>query len=191
LESKSLSGRKLNNLQVTPQSGGSTDRRRPLFSLCFRELTVEFFATVVMFLHLGHVQAQSASVASALMTFVLRPLLAWFPSVSRLAKCFKTGQQFLLLCCCCFCCSCCCCYCGLLLLAIAGRLVRRVCNRPQCLPGQPGQPTHLYRFFTHFASFGDGSGLVGVGSGKRELLIKVLSPRCWQNEQVETRTWPH
>jgi len=51
--------------------GIQAPRGAPPFFLCCRGLTVEFFATVVMFLHLGHVQAQSASVASALMTFVL------------------------------------------------------------------------------------------------------------------------
>lgn len=79
---------------------------------------VEFFATVVVFLHLGHVQAQSASVASALMTFVPDPSpavpVAW-PNVLKLASSFcfghcRSGSS--------------CCYCGLLLLAIAGRLVR-------------------------------------------------------------------
>lgn len=79
---------------------------------------VEFFATVVVFLHLGHVQAQSASVASALMTFVPDPSpavpVAW-PNVLKLASSFCFGHCHS---------GSSCCYCGLLLLAIAGRLVR-------------------------------------------------------------------
>jgi len=153
-----------------------------LFFLCCRGLTVEFFATVVMFLHLGHVQAQSASVASALMTFVLGtpslPFLgpvAW-PNVLKLASSFCCTAAVLLL----------------LWVVVTGDC--RAVSAPRLLPPAVFARTtrttrttdSFVQVFYTLRPFGS-----GIGGGERELLIKVLSPRCWQNEQVETRTWPH
>lgn len=141
----------------------------------------------------------SSSAVATLMTFVLR--------LSH-GKCFKTSPPApspslpkLLLCCW----SRACWVAGW--QPIGGRLASVCRYRPQCLPGTAGNRLICTGFFPDFPTVRgrqrrhsrkgspaqEGGSEVAGGGGVaqgRELLIKVLSPRCWQNEQVDKDSSP-